>query len=328
MFETLSNLFSRDDTTVNYSGKRTQQETQRVLTMVKNERMGGYVPKWETVLAEVENTATEPANAKDAIEQRLSDAAQSFDGPGDRAAQAAPPSPYAHGYSAHASGVTESSAPKHEPFGFGDLIDMVNPLHHIPVVGSVYRELTGDEIRPIGNIIGGAAFGGPMGLATGLINAVVEGETGKQVEEHAMAFVLGRDDDEAAPSIVAEEISREPITVVQAQINDETTQAAASVAPVSAEVLEDVPSAAETLPGTVISVAQLGHIVREAKQNQPLHQSLVSSHAFKPQGSIAELFTTPDPHLMKAAGVESAGQKEDKDGAEAQRMAFNVYGVY
>ena len=49
--------------------------------------------------------------------------------------------------------------------GFADLLDMVNPLQHIPVIGSIYRQISGDEIRPIIKIAGGALFGGPLGAA-------------------------------------------------------------------------------------------------------------------------------------------------------------------
>ena len=33
-----------------------------------------------------------------------------------------------------------------EGISFSDVLDIVNPLHHIPVVSTVYRMITGDEI--------------------------------------------------------------------------------------------------------------------------------------------------------------------------------------
>ena len=48
-------------------------------------------------------------------------------------------------------------------FGFGDLVDMVNPLHHIPLVSNLYESTTGDTIGAIAKIVGGAIFGGPIG---------------------------------------------------------------------------------------------------------------------------------------------------------------------
>ncbi len=33
-------------------------------------------------------------------------------------------------------------------FSFGDIVDIINPLQHIPVVSTIYREMTGDDIGP------------------------------------------------------------------------------------------------------------------------------------------------------------------------------------
>ncbi|MDA0822912.1 MAG: hypothetical protein O3C28_10860 [Proteobacteria bacterium] len=62
-----------------------------------------------------------------------------------------------------------SRAPAFEPFGedgltFSDIVDALNPLHHIPFVGSIYRKITGDEIDPAMRVAGGALFGGPIGI--------------------------------------------------------------------------------------------------------------------------------------------------------------------
>ncbi len=68
-----------------------------------------------------------------------------------------------------------------EAFGFGDLLDMANPLQHIPIVNFVYREVTGDTIKPVSSLIGGAAFGGVMGAAGGLANIIMKEETGQDM---------------------------------------------------------------------------------------------------------------------------------------------------
>jgi hypothetical protein len=51
-------------------------------------------------------------------------------------------------------------------YSFGDVIDMINPLQHLPVIGMIYRKITGDTIKPISNIIGGTIFGGPVGAVS------------------------------------------------------------------------------------------------------------------------------------------------------------------
>lgn len=70
--------------------------------------------------------------------------------------------------------------PGFKPFGddgltFADVIDIVNPLQHIPVISTFYRKLTGDTIDPAMRIAGGALFGGPLGaLASTMVVAVNE----------------------------------------------------------------------------------------------------------------------------------------------------------
>jgi hypothetical protein len=54
-------------------------------------------------------------------------------------------------------------------FTFGDIIDIVNPLQHIPIVSSIYRKITGDTIAPAMEIAGGALFGGPFGAAISMV---------------------------------------------------------------------------------------------------------------------------------------------------------------
>jgi len=75
-----------------------------------------------------------------------------------------------------------------EAFQFGDVVDIVNPLHHLPVVGMVYRGLTDDVIGPAAQIVGGALYGGPIGAVTGTVNAVTQMRTGKDVGDHMMQF--------------------------------------------------------------------------------------------------------------------------------------------
>lgn len=83
------------------------------------------------------------------------------------------------------SGETANSAavpPGEESrFGLADLIDIVNPLQHIPVVGLLYRHITGDEIGAVAQILGGGLFGGIVGAAAGgaeaLFSSVASTET-------------------------------------------------------------------------------------------------------------------------------------------------------
>jgi hypothetical protein len=75
--------------------------------------------------------------------------------------------------------------------GFDDILDIINPLHHIPVVGTLYRAITGDKLEPAPRVIGGALFGGVIGFATALVNAIVDEATGSDIGDKALALFTG-----------------------------------------------------------------------------------------------------------------------------------------
>lgn len=82
--------------------------------------------------------------------------------------------------------------------GFDDLIDMVNPLHHLPIIGHVYRAATGDTLSAASQVVGGGLFGGAIGAAAGAVTAVAEGIAGEPLIDAALNIL--DDDDEQADS--------------------------------------------------------------------------------------------------------------------------------
>jgi|GEM_PF-841826 len=92
-----------------------------------------------------------------------------------------------------ASGTAAGASVEDEDISFADLLDVINPLQHIPVVGTIYRELTGDQIKPPARIFGGALYGGPLGAASAMVNVAIELETGRDIGGHLLALVTGAD---------------------------------------------------------------------------------------------------------------------------------------
>lgn len=74
-------------------------------------------------------------------------------------------------------------------FSFWDMVDVVNPLQHIPFVSTLYREMTGDTIAPAPRVAGSTLFFGPIGLAGALANVFVEESTGKDIGEHMAGWM-------------------------------------------------------------------------------------------------------------------------------------------
>lgn len=91
-----------------------------------------------------------------------------------------------------AQNATPETAHAKNALSFTDLIDVINPLQHIPVLSSIYRHISGDEINAPAKIAGGALFGGVIGLAASIADAVLDKLTGADTGEHVMMAMLGK----------------------------------------------------------------------------------------------------------------------------------------
>ena len=78
-------------------------------------------------------------------------------------------------------------------FDVYDVLDMINPLQHIPVVSTIYRRMTGDELSPGARIVGATLLGGPIGAALAMADTAVEYETGKDTGANVYAALFGND---------------------------------------------------------------------------------------------------------------------------------------
>lgn len=78
-------------------------------------------------------------------------------------------------------------------FSFGDLVDIVNPLQHIPVVSTMYREASDDTLDAGSRMLGSTLFFGPIGLASSIMNVVIEQGTGKDIGEHFVSALFPDD---------------------------------------------------------------------------------------------------------------------------------------
>ncbi|HTQ12594.1 MAG TPA: hypothetical protein VMH86_01865 [Rhizomicrobium sp.] len=76
-----------------------------------------------------------------------------------------------------------------------DVLDVVNPLQHLPIVGTIYRSITGDKMGDVEKVAGDTLYGGPIGLVTSLADVAFEKITGKDFEDTLMGWAgLGHDD--------------------------------------------------------------------------------------------------------------------------------------
>lgn len=79
------------------------------------------------------------------------------------------------------------SGEKKESF-FQHILDIINPLQHLPIVGTIYRAATGERLDPVEKIGGSALYGGLWGAVTAVADVAFEAITGKSVEDTVMAW--------------------------------------------------------------------------------------------------------------------------------------------
>ncbi len=85
-------------------------------------------------------------------------------------------------------------APEHH-MTFRQVLSALNPLQYLPVIGTIYRAVTGDQIpealRTVGSIVVGALTGGPIGAAISAGIAVVEKITGIDMDKVGQSMLAG-----------------------------------------------------------------------------------------------------------------------------------------
>jgi hypothetical protein len=83
---------------------------------------------------------------------------------------------------------------------FHDLLEIVNPLQHLPVVGTLYRAITHDTIGTVEKIAGDTLYGGMWGAIGSVADVAFEAATGKEFGATVLALFTG---DGTKPAAVA-----------------------------------------------------------------------------------------------------------------------------
>ncbi len=110
--------------------------------------------------------------------------------------------------------LVEKAGNKNEPFwgkdgfDFADILDIVNPLQHLPVISKYYRELTHDEVsegsRMFGGLMFGALSGGVNGLVAALTNSAVRHETQQDLGDYLITQAVNPVADELPDPVISE----------------------------------------------------------------------------------------------------------------------------
>lgn len=145
-------------------------------------------------------------------------------------------------------------------FDFDDVLDVINPLQHIPIISTLYRAATGDTIAAGPRMAGGALFGGVFGFMSAAVNAAIEEETGHDIGDHVRMALLGE------PA----ETEQEPVLFASADTGAADAAAGEAAAAEGMTASLDVPGSAHKLtPEQVAILNSYGDESEEAAAIMP-----------------------------------------------------------
>jgi hypothetical protein len=118
-------------------------------------------------------------------------------------------------------------------FSFHDLLDIVNPLQHLPVIGTLYRAITGDKIGGFEKVAGDTLYGGIWGAVSSVADLAFEAVTGKDFGDTVLAMVTGHHD-AAKPVAVAQNSAAPSVTATPDTMAANASTAAAATPDIDA----------------------------------------------------------------------------------------------
>lgn len=122
----------------------------------------------------------------------------------------APLSPVGSAKEAETEHTASASQSKQDSsFSFGEFLDIINPLQHIPGINTLYRELTGDEASVRARVAGSSLYGmigGPLGMA-----GLVAGNVAEMKLSGVLDEATQQPEQKAATAVITEKISTKTI---------------------------------------------------------------------------------------------------------------------
>lgn len=109
--------------------------------------------------------------------------------------------------------------------GWDDVLDLINPLQHIPLVNIAYRHFTGDEESGSAELLGAIPFG-PLATLGAIADLAIKSTTGKDIGENAIAMITG-DHDHSAENLAQ---AKEAANTTTADASDGDTPAVPATA--------------------------------------------------------------------------------------------------
>jgi len=215
-------------------------------------------------------------------------------------------------------------------FTFADLIDIINPLQHIPVVSTFYRRMTGDEIAPAAQFIGSGLLGGVPGLMIAGANVAVEEATGQDIGETVLAALI--DDDAVAPDQPSAKLAALAQATTAAPASPSETSAPERTVVASAGLASFFAPPRPVSPAGSTNQAALGPGAIQNKFFRPeaaIRAAAIQANAPQtatsaPATSTAPALSPPIPSAISTGPVASAASLANEvSAADTKRIAAN-----
>lgn len=196
-------------------------------------------------------------------------------------------------------------------FSFKDLVDIVNPLQHLPVVGSIYRYLTGDEPAGGTRIIGDSLYGGPIGFGVSVVStALLTDASGHDLGERLLAAVFGSRDSDSptlgTPSVAAAPTAVAATPAGQAALAPAAKPAAAQPVAMN-QLFRSPPAAAPAGTPEQSFIAQNSQLQRQISSGRGSNGAVINNRPVPLELSSSLLPIMPAGGHLSLPAVTSAG---------------------
>lgn len=153
---------------------------------------------------------------------------------------------------------------------FDDLVDTLNPLQHLPVIGDIYRKATGDQLSGMARVAGGFLFGGVLGGMMGMAGQTFE----ESHDGHSMGEIMVAD-------IFGKDTGQQPVTMLASNMHGKLAQ-------FNAPHMDDAAGAQTTM---------LAEAAPQEKEIKVAEAAAAQQTAYKPAVQAAR--QPPLPHATK-----------------------------
>lgn len=145
-----------------------------------------------------------------------------------------------HGRDGSAAASVPAPGRPREALSFNEILDDLNPLQYVPVVGMIYRVCTGDEgsppLRTAASLAIGALTGGPVGFLTSLAGEVIQRVIPFEKLARSVVMSTPQAAAEPAPSSSPATVAPAPVAAADPAVAQAAMTAYGRIAEVSARL--------------------------------------------------------------------------------------------